>query len=158
VQAPKIYSTAVLPEWIDYNGHLRDGYYGLVMSLACDALMDHLGLDERYRRETGCTLFTLEQHLHFLHEVRQSDQLDVRVRVLAADRKRMHAAFDFYCARHADPVATGELMLLHVHQGETTGSAPFPARVMSAIEALMAATAALAPPGPGSRRLELRAR
>ena len=158
MQALKIYSTAVLPEWIDYNGHLRDGYYGLVMSLACDALMDHLGLDERYRRETGCTLFTLEQHLHYLHEVKQSDQLEVRVRVLAADRKRMHAAFDFYCARYADPVATGELMLLHVHQGETTGSMPFPAGVMSAIETLMAVTAELAPPGPGSRRLELRAR
>ena len=158
MQAPKIYSTAVDSAWIDYNGHLRDGYYGLVMSLACDALMDHLGLDERYRRETGCTLFTLEQHLHFLHEVKQSDQLEVRVRVLAADRKRMHAAFDFYCARYADPVATGELMLLHVHQGATTASAPFPAGVMSAIEKIMALTAALAPPGPGSRRLELLAR
>jgi hypothetical protein len=55
-------------------------------------------------------------------------------------------------------VATGELMLLHVHQGETTGSAPFPAAVMSAIETLMAVTAELEPPGPGSRRLELRAR
>ncbi len=158
MQALKIYSTAVLPEWIDYNGHLRDGYYGLVMSLACDALMDHLGLDERYRRETGCTLFTLEQHLHYLHEVKQADQLEVRVRVLAADRKRIHAAFDFYCARYADPVATGELMLLHVHQGETTGLGSVPAPIMAAIETLMAATAAIEPPGPGSRRIELRAR
>ena len=40
MQAPKIYSTAVDPAWIDYNGHLRDGYYGVIMSLACDALMD----------------------------------------------------------------------------------------------------------------------
>ena len=158
MQALKIYSTTVNPEWIDYNGHLRDGYYGLVMSLACDALMDHLGLDERYRRETGGTLFTLEQHLHFLHEVRQSDQLDIRVRILAADRKRMHAAFDFYCDRYLDPVATGEMMLLHVHQGETTAAAPFPAPILSAIETLMAVTAELAPPGPGSRRIELRAR
>ncbi|MDE2221338.1 MAG: thioesterase family protein [Gammaproteobacteria bacterium] len=158
MQALKIYSTAVSPEWIDYNGHMRDGYYGLVMSLACDALMDHLGLDERYRRETGGTLFTLEQHLHFLHEVQRSDQLDVRVRVLAADRKRVHAAFDFYCARYADPVATGELMLLHVRQGEKTGSAPFPPAIQTAIATLLAVTDGLPPPGPGSRRLELRAR
>ena len=158
MQALNIFSTPVNPGWIDYNGHLRDGYYGLVMSLACDALMDHLGMDERYRRDTGGTLFTLEQHLHFLHEVRQSDQLDIRVRILAADRKRMHAAFDFYCARYADPVATGEMMLLHVHQGETTAAAPFPAPILSAIETLMAVTAELAPPGPGSRRIELRVR
>lgn len=157
-KALKIYSTAVAPEWIDYNGHLRDGYYGLVMSLACDALMDHLGLDAGYRQQTACTLFTLEEHLHFLHEVKQSDLLDLRVRILGADRKRMHAAFDFYCARYTDPVATGELMLLHVHQGATTGSAPFPEPIMAAIETLKAESAGLEPPGPGSRRLELRAR
>jgi acyl-CoA thioester hydrolase len=158
VQAPKIYSTAVAPEWIDYNRHLRDGYYSVIMSLACDALMDQLGLDAGYRARTGCTLFTLEEHLHFLHEVKDSDQLDIRVRLLGADRKRMHAAFDFYCARYPDPVAIGELMLLHVHQGATTGAAPFPATVLASIESLVAATAAVSPPGPGSRRLELRAR
>ena len=158
MQAPKIYSTAVAPEWIDYNGHVRDGYYGLVMSLACDELMDQLGLDARYRTQTRCTLFTLEEHLHFLHEVKQSDRLDIRVRLLASDRKRIHAAFDFYCARYADPVATGELMLLHVHQGATPGSTPFPEAIMTAIETLKAGTAGLAPPGPGSRRLEIRAR
>ena len=158
MQALKIYSTAVAPEWIDYNRHLRDGYYGVVMSLACDALMDRVGLDARYRTETGCTLFTLEEHLHYLHEVKQTDQIDVCVRILGADRKRLHAAFDFYTARYADPVATGELMLLHVHQGESTGAAPFPPSVMTTIEAMKAATADIAPPGPGSRRLELRAR
>ena len=158
MQALKIYSTAVAPEWIDYNRHLRDGYYGLVMSLACDALMDRLGLDANYRAQTGCTLYTLEEHLHFLHEVKQADQIDVCVRILGAERKRIHAAFDFHTARYADPVATGELMLLHVHQGESTGAAPFPPAVMTAIETMKAATADITPPGPGSRRLELRSR
>jgi len=158
VRAPKIYSTAVDPGWIDYNRHMRDGYYSVAMSLACDALMDELGLDAAYRTRTGCTLFTLEEHMHFLHEVKDSDRLDIHVRILAADRKRMHAAFDFHTARYPDPVALGEVMLLHVHQGETTGSAPFPAEVAAAIESLRASTAELAPPGPGSRRLELRAR
>ncbi len=44
-----IYATAVLPEWIDYNGHLRDAYYALIVSLATDALMDRIGLDAAYR-------------------------------------------------------------------------------------------------------------
>ena len=158
MQAPKIYSTPVAPEWIDYNRHMRDGYYSVVMSLACDALMDQLGLDAAYRARTGCTLFTLEEHLHFLHEVKDTDRLDLRVRILGSDRKRLLAAFDFYCGRYPDPVATGELMLLHVHQGETTGSVPFPESVKAAIDSLQAATAELSPPGPGSRRLELRAR
>jgi acyl-CoA thioester hydrolase len=158
VKALKIYSTAIAPEWIDYNGHLRDAYYGLILSYASDALMDQLGLDAAYRRATGCTLYTLEQHLHFLHEVMQSDQLDIQVRVLAADRKRIHAAFDFYCARYADPVALGEMMLLHVRQDPGPAAVPFPPAVVSALESLVASTSGAEPPGPPSRRIELRVR
>jgi acyl-CoA thioester hydrolase len=153
-----IYSTAIAPEWIDYNGHLRDAYYGLVLSYAADALMDQLGIDETYRKSTSATLYTLEQHLHFLHEVMQSDHLEVRVRLLAADTKRMHAAFDFYCARYADPVAIGEVILLHVKQGAVPAAAPFPEAIAGAVAALVAASAGLPAPGPPSRRLELRPR
>jgi len=158
VKALKIYSTAIAPEWIDYNGHLRDAYYGLILSYACDALMDQVGLDAAYRRSTACTLYTLEQHMHFLHEVMQADQLDVLVRVMASDRKRIHAAFDFYCARYPDPVALGEMMLLHVRQDPAPASVPFPPPIMSAIQALVASTGAAEPPGPPSRRIELRVR
>ena len=158
MKALKIYSTAIAPEWIDYNGHLRDAYYGLILSYACDAMMDQVGLDAAYRRSTACTLFTLEQHMHFLHEVMQSDQLDVLVRVLAADRKRIHAAFDFYCARYTDPVAIGEMMLLHVRQDPAPAAVAFPPPIMSAIQALVASTAAADPPGPPSRHIELRVR
>ncbi|EEE35651.1 conserved hypothetical protein [Rhodobacteraceae bacterium KLH11] len=28
------------PEWIDYNGHMQDAYYGLVFSYAVDAMQD----------------------------------------------------------------------------------------------------------------------
>jgi acyl-CoA thioester hydrolase len=158
VKALKIYSTAIAPEWIDYNGHLRDAYYGLILSYASDALMDQVGLDAAYRRSTTCTLYTLELHMHFLHEVRQSDQLDIEVRVVAADRKRIHAAFDFYCTRYTDPVALGEMMLLHVRQDPAPASVPFPPPIMAAIEALVASTSTVAVPGPPSRRIELRAR
>ena len=96
--------------------------------------------------------------MHFLHEVMQSDRLEVRVRVLAADRKRLHAAFDFYCDRYPDPVALGEMMLLHVRQNPGPASAPFPSAIMTAIEALVASTSGAESPGPPSRRIELRVR
>ncbi|MBV9724825.1 MAG: thioesterase family protein, partial [Gammaproteobacteria bacterium] len=51
-----IYATAIQPEWIDYNGHVRDAYYALIVSVAIDALMDRIGLDEGYRAGTGCTI------------------------------------------------------------------------------------------------------
>src|SRR3977135_1686929 len=128
-----IYRTEVAPEWIDYNGHLRDAYYSLIVSLATDALMDRLGLDEAYRARTRCTLYTLEMHMHFLHEVKKTDVVDVAVRILGTDRKRIHAAFDMRCGRYPDPVATAEIMLLHVYQGDEPKAQAFPSEVVEAL-------------------------
>ena len=44
------YRKTVLPEWIDYNGHMQDAYYGLVFSKAVDALQDDVGFDQSYRQ------------------------------------------------------------------------------------------------------------
>jgi len=151
-----IYRTALAPEWIDYNGHLRDAYYGLIVSYACDALMDRLHMDAAYRERTRNTLYTVEMHIHYLLEIKKSDIVLVNVRVLGADQKRLHAAFDMTREGDTDIAATAELMLLHVHQGETVTTAPFPPEVAGAIATLAAATTT-APPtvNLGSRRMEL---
>ena len=181
-----IYRTQVMPEWIDYNGHLRDAYYSLIVSLACDALMDRVGLDEAYRARTRCTLYTLEMHMHFLREVKGTDTVDVSVRILGLDRKRIHAAFDMWCGAASAPAASAELMLLHVHQGDDVKSQAFPTEVAEALERLRQesgggpeatgapnaagaantggtpnaagtpGTASAPEPIPGSRRMELR--
>ena len=120
-----IYRTAVQSEWIDYNGHLRDAYYGLIVSLATDALMDRVGLDADYRARTGGTLYTLELHLHYLQEIKSTDTVDVTVRIAACDLKRIHAAFELG--------RTGE----------------------EALAALAADSANLQAGGPGSRQMQL---
>jgi acyl-CoA thioester hydrolase len=153
-----IYRTQVLPEWLDFNGHLRDAYYVLVGSYAADALMDHLGLDAIYRQRTHCTLYTLELHVHYFHEVKAADLLEVTVRIIGTDEKRIHAAFDVGCARLAEPAASMELMLMHVEQGDTVKALPFPEDIARALETLKAATAGAAPARRGSRKMELRGR
>jgi acyl-CoA thioester hydrolase len=151
-----IYRTQVLPEWVDFNGHLRDAYYVLVASYAADALMDHLGMDAPYRQRTHCTLYTLEMHVHYFHEVKQSDFLEVTVRIIGADEKRIHAGFDLSCARLSEPAASIELMLMHVEQGESVKSQAFPAEIACALETLKTETAGVAPARRGSRKMELR--
>ena len=151
-----LYQTPILPEWIDYNGHLRDAYYGLIVSHATDALMDRIGIDAAYRQRTGCTLYTVEMHIHFLHEVKQADTATVAVRIAGADSKRIHAALELLRAGHPELAASAEVMLLHVRQqGESVRATPFPPAVAAAIAQLQAASAALEPAGPGSRRLGL---
>ena len=115
----------------------------------------HLGLDAAYRERTHCTLYTLELHIHYLHEIKSSDELRIVTSVLDCDRKRIHAACDFLCPRIDGPAAIADLMLLHVQQGAKPASASFPAEVSQRLEALKLTPEALAERGLGSRKIEL---
>ena len=152
------YHARIQSDWIDFNGHLRDAYYGLVASYAIDDVMDILGMDAAYRERTHCTLYTLEMHLHYLHEVKSSDDLHVMSSVLDFDRKRIQVGCRFICSRVSGPVATAEMMLMHVHQGDKPTVASFPEDVSAMLEGLKVSAAAREAFGPSSRKIEIKRR
>ena len=39
----RVWSTVVPPEWIDYNGHLTEGYYGVAFGQVSDEVLVRLG-------------------------------------------------------------------------------------------------------------------
>ena len=119
--------------------------------------MDRIGLDEAYRRRTRCTLYTVELHIQYLQEVKHTDTALVTMRILGADAKRIHGAFELASAGSTRVAAVAEVMLLHVcQQPQAVTTTPFPPDVSAAIAQLQAAGAGLAPATPGSRRLALR--
>jgi acyl-CoA thioester hydrolase len=152
------YVAEIEPGWIDYNGHLRDAYYCVVMSYAVDDVMEHLGLDAAYRERTHCTLYTVELHMHYFHEIKGSDELAVSTSILDSDKKRIHAGCDFLCPRIEGPAATAELMLLHVQQGEKPSVVSFPPDIVQRLEGLKLSPELAAKRGVGSRKIELRRR
>ena len=98
---PITYRTAVLPAWVDYNGHLRDAYYLLICSFATDGLMDLIGLDEAGRVRSGHTLYTLECHLNYLAEVKLGVELQVRTQLLGHDQAPAYPSPDRALRRRA---------------------------------------------------------
>ena len=97
-------------------------------------------------------------HLHYLLEVKQSDEVVVHMRLISHDKKRIHASFEMYVARHSTPVCTAEAVLLRVQQGDTVRSAPFPAEVMAALAKWQDEAAGFAPTEPASRAMGLQRR
>lgn len=150
-----VFRTGIATDWIDYNGHLRDAYYGLIVSYAIDALMQRVGLDEPYRNRTRCTLYTLEMHIRYLREIKSTATVAAEVRIIDADRKRIHACFDLMTEGQDDPAATAEVMLLHVQQAPAVSSQPFAPEIAAAIASLQQATASLPPSRFGSRQMQL---
>ncbi|PYC27863.1 thioesterase family protein [Pseudomonas mosselii] len=108
------YRTRVLPEWVDYNGHLRDAYYLLIFSYATDALMERIGLDTDARGQSGHSLFTLEAHINYLHEVKLDTEVWVQTQIIGFDRKRLHLYHSLHREGFDEALAASEQMLLHV--------------------------------------------
>lgn len=131
------YTTPILPEWVDYNGHLRDAFYLLIFSYATDALMDTLGLDSDNREASGHSLFTLELHLNYLHEVKLGAEVEVHTQLIAHDSKRLHLYHSLHLAGDAQELAGNEQMLLHVDLAGPH-SAPFSEAVASKLAAISA--------------------
>ena len=108
------YTTRIQPTWVDYNGHLRDAFYLLIFSYATDALMDTLGLDNDNREASGHSLFTLELHLNYLHEVKLGAEVEVHTQLIAHDAKRLHLYHSLHLVGDEKELAGNEQMLLHV--------------------------------------------
>jgi len=131
------YKTRIIPDWVDYNGHLRDAFYLLIFSYATDALMDQLGLDSDNREASGNSLFTLELHLNYLHEVKLDTEVEVRTQLIGHDRKRLHLYHSLHKAGDAQELAGNEQMLLHVDLAGPR-SAPFSEAVLNRLRAITA--------------------
>ena len=125
------HETTVSPDWIDYNGHMRDAFYGLVFSYAVDAFQDDVGLDEAYRVASGCTIYLLEHHCFYLAEVREGDALLVETRVIGSDAKRFHLHLTMLS--DGKPRSVCEFMELHVTQKPEPKAAEMPREIAARI-------------------------
>ena len=116
----QVWRRVVPTEWIDYNGHLTEGFYGVAFADASDELLIYLGFGPDYRAESG-TFYTVETRIRFLSEVHKGAEIATASHLLGADSKRLHVHHDLLADHDPSPVATQEVMLLHVSQGGQDG-------------------------------------
>ncbi len=153
--SPLATGTRVVPgEWIDYNGHMMDAYYFVAFTEATEAFLDHLGLGAAYRAESGCGIYTVESHMCFSRSVREGATLGYQSRLLGCDRKRLHAYHEMTASKTGEPVATNELMFLHVDLA-TERVTPMPPERYRAVSALAAAHASLPVPPTAGRWIQM---
>jgi acyl-CoA thioester hydrolase len=147
----------VPPDWIDYNGHMMDGYYAVAFAEATERLLEHVGFGAAYREETGYSIYTVESHLCYFKSVRVGECLQYSSQLLGADPKRMHAFHRMTEAESGDQVAVNELMFLHVDIATERVTPMSPAR-LSVVEALAAEHACLPVPPNAGRRIVMPSR
>ncbi|UWQ92234.1 thioesterase family protein [Rhodobacteraceae bacterium M382] len=116
----------VRPEWIDYNGHMNVGYYGIAFDQAIDKVFDHeLGIGTEFIKSEGQGPYVLQSHMQFLQELLEGQKFDVQFRLIDHDHKRLH--FFGEMMRQPDGVvcATQEIVAMNVDH-ETARSTAYP--------------------------------
>jgi acyl-CoA thioester hydrolase len=126
--APVLWRERVRDEWIDYNGHLSEAYYVLVLGHATDAVMDAVGLGPEYRRTEDASLYTVEAHVRYLEEVPAGCEIEVRSSIVGATTKLLRIWHELRVEGRLR--ATEEVLGVHVRGGS---SAPFPPEVAARI-------------------------
>lgn len=144
----EIYRATVLEGWIDYNGHMNEGYYAVAFGDASDAYLIHAGFDEAYRRNVGGTFYTVETHIRYLREVALGDPLLFRTTVLGVDAKKLHLFHSMVHASDHFEAATQEAFLLHVDTRQVKVTAMH-GDLLSTIQSHRDSHASLNPEGAG---------
>jgi len=132
-----LYDAIVLPDWVDYNGHMNDAAYAIPFSRAIDAMMAMVGLDEAGRVATNHTIFTLAMQMRYHHEVKQGEPLKVSGQIIEMDAKRIRL---YQWLRHGVDdtlLATCEQLLASVDQSGPKIAA-FPESVGEKLQAIAA--------------------
>lgn len=131
-----IIQNKVPKEWIDYNGHMNDAEYVRAFSWGVDSFMDDIGLTEDFRDKQQYTMFTLENHVCYLDEMKLGEPFEVQLYMIDYDAKRTHLFFELY-GENGKRAATSEQMLMGIDQ--STGKAsPFPEGMLANVKELAA--------------------
>lgn len=154
IEAPlALYTAIVLPQWLDYNQHMTEGYYAVVFGNASDAFIEYMGMGADYREQTGGTIYTVEAHTTFLREVKVGSPLRFTTQLLGFDAKRMQVFHRMFHGTEDYLAATFETMMLYVDQA-TMQVTPFPPEILTNFEAVYASHRQLERPSQAGRAIK----
>jgi acyl-CoA thioester hydrolase len=136
----------VLPDHIDYNGHMNVVHYRAAFDASTDGLFAYLGLGpEEYNARTGATLMVVEEHTRYHAELAEGERYRIRARLAGHSAKKLHYLLLMENLDRGILAATHEELALHVDLAARR-STPLPPAALAAAEALEAAQAHLPPP------------
>lgn len=156
ISAPlELHMSTVLPEWIDYNGHMNVAYYVLAFDQATDAFLDYIGLDHGYKAKANVTTFVADMNVTYVREVVQGDPLRFTTQLLEFDDRKFRYFHSMYHASEGYLAATNELLSLHIDLS-VRRVGPMGTAIVERLQQVLDAHAALPMPKGAGRVLGMR--
>jgi len=145
----------VVPEWIDYNGHMNVAYYIKAFEIGIDSYKAVVGMTLPYIESTGRSTVALESHVTYQQEAHLGEALRIETRILACDGKRVHVYQEIY--RDATLLATQETLAISFDT-KARRTSPFEPAIADNYQSMVEAQAAVARPAWVGRAISITAR
>ena len=105
----------VLPEWIDYNGHMNVAYYTLAFDKSLDFFFeDILGIGPTYVSKMSKGPFALKASYHYFSELLVEEEFYVDLSVVDFDSKKVHVCGEMKKSLSGELSAVFETVLMNV--------------------------------------------
>ncbi|TPD57597.1 hypothetical protein FIV46_15915 [Emcibacter nanhaiensis] len=115
---PVMLEATVKEEWIDFNGHMNMAYYILLFDQALNNFLESVDLGLDYVRTSHRSMFALENHVTYQHELNQGAPVKVHFQFLDMDSKFIHYFMRLVHKEEHLLSATMEQISLHVDVDE----------------------------------------
>lgn len=144
----------VLPEWVDWNGHMNLAFYVTAFDQASGAFMRNIGLGRNYVNNKLGMTFVLETHVTYDREMKGGARMRFATQLLARDVKRVHLFHEMFHADEGYLAATNESIIMNIDYASRR-SAPWPAQVTERLDAVWEAHKHLPKPAKAGRVMGL---
>jgi len=151
----KIADARVLPEWIDFNGHMNAMYYGMQFQTHAENFLETIvGFGHSFAEAEGAGPFLLQVQILYLGELKEGEAFHINARLLDHDTKRMHMFFEMV-SEDKRLCATAEYINMNVNLTARRGQ-EFPDWLIARLVEMKAAHATLDRPKQAGASMGLR--
>jgi acyl-CoA thioester hydrolase len=133
---PMVYRVTIPERYRDMMGHMNMRYYLELYDEAGIYLFDQIGLTEAHYQQNHTGGFDLEHHLHYLNEIHIGDTVALYGRLLARSAKRLHYLLFMVNEDRQNLASIFECVNSYADL-QIRKTAPYPAEVATAIDAML---------------------
>lgn len=135
----RTHTQTVLPEWIDYNGHMNVAFYTRAFDTAFDEVLeDYFGIGESFVARSRLGPMSLQSNFFYLEELLEGEAFHVNAMLVDCDKKRMHFFGEIIAETDGRRAAAFESISLCVDL-DARKSAEYPDWAQARMQAMLAA-------------------
>jgi len=151
-----IYGTSIEQQWLDYNNHMNVAYYVLIFDRAEELLFESINLGEESAETRGMSWMVLESHITYERELSLGQSVEVRMRLIDHDHKRLHLYLEMHTVGDDSYLASTLEQMIICADLNARKSAELPVDVMDKIKNIAKEHAHLAMPENIGRKIGIR--